>query len=78
MKKFPYVLAVLVLLALGAALCWNWLRDNKLSNFSTGAELYVTPGMTEPELRDLIEEKTGSSAARASTAASRQRKWRST
>lgn len=59
MKKLTSILAVLLVLALGAALCWNWLRDNKLSNFSTGAELYVTPGMTEPELRGLIAEKTG-------------------
>lgn len=59
MKKAPYILGVLLLILLGGALCWNWLRDNKLSNFSTGAELYVTPGMTEPELRALIAEKTG-------------------
>ncbi len=59
MKKAGIVLIVLAILALGGAACWNWLRDNKLSNFSMGAELYVTPGMTEPELKDLILEKTG-------------------
>lgn len=58
MKKLASVSAILLILALGAALCWNWLRDNKLSNFSMGSELYVTPGMTEPELLSLIYEKT--------------------
>ena len=59
MKRLVSVASVLLILALGTALCWNWLRDNKLSNFSTGAELYVTPGMGEAELRSLIAEKTG-------------------
>lgn len=58
MRKLASVSAILLILALGVALCWNWLRDNKLSNFSMGSELYVTPGMTESGLLSLIYGKT--------------------
>lgn len=58
MRKLASVSAILLILALGVALCWNWVRDNKLSNFSMGSELYVTPGMTEAGLLSLIYGKT--------------------
>lgn len=65
MKKSGYAVAALTLVALCGALGWNWLRDNKLPNFSTGAEIYVKPGMTEPEVRALIAEKTGLISSRS-------------
>lgn len=58
MKKSGVVIILLVLALLGGAMCWNWLRDNKLSNFTMGAELYVTSDMTEADLRELILDKT--------------------
>lgn len=58
MKKTAIALIAIIVVALCGALCWNWLRDNKLSNFSMGSELYVTPGMTESELLDMIYEKS--------------------
>ena len=58
MKKFLVWIAVAAALALCGALGWNWLRDNKLSNFSQGAEIYVYPGAGLSEVTDLICAKT--------------------
>ena len=57
MKKVTYILLALVVLAIGAFLGWNWLRDNKLPNFRKQAEIYVYPESTADEVLDLIADK---------------------
>ena len=57
MKKLPYILGALVLLAIGAALGWNWLQDNKLPNFRKQAEIYVYPETTVNEVLETIADK---------------------
>jgi UPF0755 protein len=57
MKKATYILLVLVVLAIGGFLGWNWLRDNKLPNFRKQAEIYVYPESTADEILDLIADK---------------------
>ena len=57
MKKATYILLVLILLAIGGFIGWNWLRDNKLPNFRKQAEIYVYPESTAGEILDLIADK---------------------
>ena len=57
MKKGTYILLALVVLAIGAVLGFNWLRDNKLPNFRKQAEIYVYPETTADEVLDLIADK---------------------
>ena len=57
MKKAPYILSALLVLAIGALLGYNWLRDNKLPNFRKQAEIYVYPGASADEVLDLIADK---------------------
>ena len=57
MKKITYALLLLVVLAIGAVLGWNWLRDNRLPNFRKQAEIYVYPESTADEVLDQIAEK---------------------
>ena len=42
-----------------ALLSWNWLRDNKLPNFSKSSEIYVRPEDTPEEVISLIQDKCG-------------------
>ena len=57
MKKASYILALLVVVAIGALLGYNWLRDNKLPNFRKQAEIYVYPGTQVGEVLDMIADK---------------------
>ena len=57
MKKATYILLVLILLAIGGFIGWNWLWDNKLPNFRKQAEIYVYPESTAGEILDLIADK---------------------
>lgn len=57
MKKGTYILLTLVVLAIGAVLGFNWLRDNKLPNFRKQAEIYVYPGTTADEVLEMIADK---------------------
>lgn len=57
MKKASYILALLVVVAIGALLGYNWLRDNKLPNFRKQAEIYVYPGIPAGEVLDMIADK---------------------
>ena len=57
MKKGTYILLALVVLAIGAVLGFNWLRDNKLPNFRKQAEIYVYPGTTADEVLEMIADK---------------------
>lgn len=57
MKKASYILALLVVVAIGALLGYNWLRDNKLPNFRKQAEIYVYPGTPAGEVLDMIADK---------------------
>ena len=47
MKKVTYILALLAILAIGALIGGNWLRDNKLPNFRKQAEIYSMDGLKE-------------------------------
>ena len=57
MKKLTYSLLVLVVLAIGGLLGWNWLRDNKLPNFSKQAEIYVYPDSDANKVLEMICDK---------------------
>ena len=57
MKKFTYILALLAILAIGALIGGNWLRDNKLSNFRKQAEIYIYPETTAEEALEMIADK---------------------
>ena len=58
MKKVTYILALLAILAIGALIGGNWLRDNKLPNFRKQAEIYVYPEM-EAVLLDSLQKRVG-------------------
>ena len=57
MKKITYGFLLLVVLAIGALLGYNWLRDNKLPNFRKQAEIYVYPETTVNEVLEMIADK---------------------
>ena len=57
MKKLTYSLLVLVVLAIGGLLGWNWLRDNKLPNFGKQAEIYVYPDSDANKVLEMICDK---------------------
>ena len=57
MKKLTYILALLVVVAIGALIGGNWLRDNKLPNFRKQAEIYVYPEMDAGKVLDMIADK---------------------
>ena len=57
MKKITYSFLALVVLAIGALLGYNWLRDNKLPNFRKQAEIYVYPESTADEVLEMIADK---------------------
>ena len=57
MKKITYSFLALVVLAIGALLGYNWLRDNKLPNFRKQAEIYVYPETTVNEVLEMIADK---------------------
>ena len=57
MKKITYSFLALVVLAIGALLGYNWLRDNKLSNFRKQAEIYIYPETTAEEALEMIADK---------------------
>ena len=57
MKKITYGFLLLVVLAIGALLGYNWLRDNKLPNFRKQAEIYVYPETTVNEVLETIADK---------------------
>ncbi|MBQ5583096.1 MAG: endolytic transglycosylase MltG [Bacteroidales bacterium] len=54
MKKYLLLLAVLVLCALAGLKGYNYVRDNKMSNFTKTYELYVYPEMSEEEVFEEI------------------------
>ena len=51
MKKYLLLLAVLVLCALAGLKGYNYVRDNKMSNFTKTYELYVYPEMKKRSLK---------------------------
>ena len=57
MKKVTYILALLAILAIGALIGGNWLRDNKLPNFRKQAEIYVYPEMEADKVLEMIADK---------------------
>lgn len=57
-KKICIICGAALVLIL-ALLSWNWLRDNKLPNFSKSSEIYVRPGDTPEEVISLIQDKCG-------------------
>ena len=57
-KKICIICGTALVLIL-ALLSWNWLRDNKLPNFSKSSEIYVRPGDTPEEVISLIQDKCG-------------------
>ena len=57
MKKLVLILSALCVIALSGLLAWNWLRDNRMSNFGKTAEVYIYPGTTADEAMKLIAEK---------------------
>lgn len=59
MRKFFLALAVLAVLAIGGAIGWRWLRDNKMPNFKGRAEFFIQPGTTAREAIDIIEAEAG-------------------
>lgn len=59
MKKYKIGLGLLILAVLCGLLAWNWLRDNKLPNFTKSSEIYVYPDMGLDEVVDRIVDKCG-------------------
>lgn len=59
MKKLKYALLFLLGVANCGIFSYLWLRDNKLSNFSQTAEIYVYPGTSAQEAMELIADKAG-------------------
>lgn len=51
--------ALVLAAALGVCLCWNYIRDNRMPNFSRTAEIYIYPGTSAGEALDAIAAKAG-------------------
>ncbi len=59
MVRLAARLLLLAALLTGAWLGWNWYRDNRMSNFSRTAEVFIYPETTASEALELIADKAG-------------------
>lgn len=51
------VLLASIVIAIAAIIGWNWLRDNRMSNFNSGAEIYVRPGDSADDVLSILGSK---------------------
>ena len=51
------VLLASIVIAIAAIIGWNWLRDNRVSNFNSSAEIYVRPGDSADDVLSILGSK---------------------
>lgn len=63
--KIVFLIVAVAALAAGAFAAGRYLRDNKIPNFSSSAEIYVYPGSSSDEVLDEISESAGVKSRRS-------------